>query len=174
MKNENEIFDWGIVVNFKKKNPKNPAKDKTVIVIDILLHLSKDSKEGNPIPCREGEEGEIEVVPVLHNLISQISSLRLYYPKDLRPPDNRKSVLKRIREVKKRFPDGPPLLNPITDMHIEDQVFKDIIKKIEALEKRLYAHSLHKVREYFYFVAVYLCTQIVHLNTLRKYSENLL
>ncbi|KAL6264815.1 hypothetical protein P5V15_004910 [Pogonomyrmex californicus] len=144
VKNENETFDWGIVVNFKKKNPKNPVKDKTVIVIDILLHLSKESKEGNPIPCHEDEEGEIEVVPILHNLISQISSLRLYYPKDLRPPDNRKSVLKTIREVKRRFPDGPPLLNPITDMHIEDQAFKDIVKKIEALEKRLYAHSLHK------------------------------
>lgn len=134
-------------MNFKKKNPKNPVKDKTVIIIDILLHLSKNSKEGNPIPCREGEEGEMEVVPVLNNLISQISSLRLYYPKDLRPPDNRKSVLKTIREVKKRFPDGPPLLNPITDMNIEDQSFIAIVQKIEALEKRLYAHSLHKVRD---------------------------
>ncbi|XP_029680470.1 exosome RNA helicase MTR4 [Formica exsecta] len=144
VKNECETFDWGIIVNFKKKNPKNPIKDKTIIVIDILLHISKNSKEGSPIPCREDEEGEMEVVPVLHNLISQISSLRLYYPKDLRPPDNRKSVLKTIREVKRRFPDGLPLLNPITDMHIEDQAFKDIVKKIEALERRLYAHPLHK------------------------------
>lgn len=147
MKSGNETFDWGIIVNFKKKTPKNPVKDKTVIVIDILLHISKNSKEGNPIPCREDEEGEMEVVPVLHHLISQISSLRLYYPKDLRPADNRKSVLKTIREVKKRFPDGPPLLNPITDMSIGDQAFKDIVKKIETLEKKLYAHSLHKVSD---------------------------
>ncbi|XP_071628148.1 exosome RNA helicase MTR4 isoform X2 [Temnothorax longispinosus] len=144
VKNENETFDWGMVVNFKKKNPKNPVKDKTVIVIDVLLHLSKDSKEGNPIPCRDGEEGEMEVVPVLHNLISQISSIRVHYQKDLRPPDNRKSVLKSIREVKKRYSGDLPLLNPITDMHIQDQAFKDIVKKIEVLEKRLYAHSLHK------------------------------
>ncbi|XP_029157020.1 exosome RNA helicase MTR4 [Nylanderia fulva] len=144
VRNECEAFDWGIVVNFKKKNPKNPVKDKTVIVVDVLLHISKDSKEGAPYPCREGEEGEIEVVPISHHLISQISSLRLYYPKDLRPSDNRRSVLKTIREVKKRFPEGPPLLNPITDMHIEAQAFKDIVKKTEALEKRLYAHPLHK------------------------------
>lgn len=142
-----ETFDWGIVVNFRKKTPKNPVKDKTVIVIDILLHISKQSKEGSPIPCRDGEEGDIEVVPVQHHLISQISSLRLYYPKDLRPPDNRKSVLKTIQEVKKRFPDGPPLLNPITDMRIEDQSFKDIVKKIETLEEKLYSHSLHKVSD---------------------------
>ena len=144
VKNENETFDWGIIVNFKKKNPKNPTKESTVIVIDILLYISKESSEGCPIPCREGEDGEVEVVPVVHTLISQISSLRLYYPKDLRPSDNRKSVLKTIQEVKKRFPDGPPLLNPITDMRIEDEAFKDVVKKIEVLEERLFAHPLHK------------------------------
>ncbi|XP_076280120.1 exosome RNA helicase Mtr4 [Lasioglossum baleicum] len=145
VKNENEMFDWGIIVNFKKKNPKNPTgKESTVIIIDILLHISKESSEGCPVPCHEGQEGEVEVVPVLHTLISQISSLRLYYPKDLRPSDNRKSVLKTIQEVKKRFPDGLPLLNPTTDMRIEDEAFKDIVKKIELLEERLYSHPLHK------------------------------
>ncbi|XP_076635759.1 exosome RNA helicase Mtr4 [Colletes latitarsis] len=144
VKNENEMFDWGIIVNFKKKNPTNPTKENTAIIIDILLHISKESSKGCPVPCREGEEGDMEVVPVLHTLISQISSLRLYYPKDLRPSDNRKSVLKTIQEVKKRFPDGPPLLNPITDMRIEDETFKDVVKKIEVLEERLYAHPFHK------------------------------
>ncbi|KAK0073851.1 hypothetical protein PV326_013002, partial [Microctonus aethiopoides] len=143
VKNDNDTFDWGIIVNFKKKNSRNP-KESATIIVDMLLHISKQSKEGAPIPCREDEEGEIEVVPVLHTLISQISSLRLYYPKDLRPSDNRKSVLKTIQEVKKRFPDGPPLLNPVTEMRIEDSSFKDIVKRIEILEERLFAHRLHK------------------------------
>lgn len=120
-------------------------KDKTVIVVDVLLHVSGESSEGNPLPCGEGEAGDMEVVPVLQSLISQISSLRVFYPKDLRPSDNRKSVLKTIQEVKKRFPDGPPLLNPITDMHIAEPGFKETIKKIETLEERLFAHPLHKV-----------------------------
>ncbi|XP_058789617.1 exosome RNA helicase MTR4 [Phymastichus coffea] len=144
VKNEHYEFDWGIIVNFKKKNPKNPEKEKTIIVIDILLHVSKESTESIPKPCPEGEEGESEVVPVLHTLISQISSLRVYYPKDLRPTDNRKSVLKTIQEVKKRFPEGPPLLNPIEDMKIVDSEFKDIIKRIEVLEERLFEHPMHK------------------------------
>lgn len=143
VKNEKDTFEWGIIVNFRKKNANNP-KEETVIIIDILLHVSKDSTDLAPIPCQEGEDGEIEVVPVLHKLISQISSLRLYYPNDLRPADNRKSVLKTIQEVKKRFPDGPPLLNPVTDMKIDDPNFKDIIKRIEVLEERLYAHPIHK------------------------------
>lgn len=133
-------------MNFKKKAPKNPAKDKTVIVIDVLLHISKESKEGNPIPCRNDEEGDVEVIPIVHNLISQISSIRLHYPKDLRPLDNRKIVLKTIQEAKKRFPKGLPLLHPIEDMKIQVEAFKDIVKKIELLEEKLYAHPLHKVR----------------------------
>lgn len=78
----------------------------------------------------------MEVVPVVHTLIYRISSLRVFYPKDLRPADNRKSVLKTINEVKKRFPEGPPLLNPIKDMKINDPVFKDCVSKIEMLEER--------------------------------------
>lgn len=148
MNNEKDKFDWGIVVNFKKKSsPKNPTKDATTIIVDVLMHVAKNSTETAPIPCPEDEEGEMEVVPVLHSLISHISSLRIHYPKDLRPVENRRSVLKTIREVKKRFKDdGLPLLNPITDMKIEDSKFKDIIQRIEVLEERLFAHPLHKVK----------------------------
>lgn len=148
IKNDQETFEWGIIVNFRKRPPTNP-KDSTVIIVDILLHLSKDSVEGNPIPSRKNEEGEVEVVPVLHTLIYKISSLRVQYPSDLRPVDNRKSVLKTIKEVKKRFPDGPPLLNPINDMKIKDPEFKEIIEKMEVLEKRLAEHPLHNVSSVF-------------------------
>lgn len=80
--------------------------------------------------------GDVEVVPVVHNLVYKISSLRVYYPTDLRPSDNRKSVLKTVAEVKKRFPDGIPLLNPIKDMKIDDTEFIDCMKKMEKYEKR--------------------------------------
>lgn len=73
---------------------------------------------------------------MVHTLLSQLSSLRVYYPKDLRPSDNRKAVLKTINEVKKRFPDGPPLLNPIKDMKIDDEVFTQCVKRIEKAEEK--------------------------------------
>jgi ATP-dependent RNA helicase DOB1 len=53
-------------------------------------------------------------------------------------------VLCLLQEVKKRFPNGIPLLNPVTDMNIKDPVFQDIVKRIESYEERLYAHPLHK------------------------------
>lgn len=78
----------------------------------------------------------MEIVPVVSKLIIKISSIRVHCPEDLRPKDNRKAMLKIIREVKKRFPEGPPLLNPIKDMNIKDEEFQDIVNKIEQLEKR--------------------------------------
>lgn len=45
-------------------------------------------------------------------------------------------MYKSIKEVKKRFPDGPPLLNPIDDMKITEPDFVDIVQKIEQLEKK--------------------------------------
>ncbi|XP_028158859.1 exosome RNA helicase MTR4 isoform X2 [Ostrinia furnacalis] len=154
VKTEKYEYDWGIIVNFRHKmnrgkkdkdKDQNPLTAEPAIVVDILLHVKKavgDEIDTN-VPCPPGESGDVEVVPVLHTLIYQISSLRVYYPKDLRPPDSRKSVLKTIGEVKKRFPEGPPLLNPIKDMKIEDKVFKECVDRIEKLEERLYAHPLH-------------------------------
>ncbi|KAJ8678016.1 hypothetical protein QAD02_013803, partial [Eretmocerus hayati] len=137
-------FDWGIIVNFKKKSSKDTDRCELSIIVDILLHVSNDSTPSAPTPCQDGDEGEMEVIPVGHRYISHISSLRLYHPKDLRSADSRRSVLKTIQEVKKRFPDGPPLLNPVEDMKIVDEEFKSIIRRIGILEERLYSHPLHK------------------------------
>ncbi|XP_047506504.1 exosome RNA helicase MTR4 [Pieris napi] len=152
IKTEKHEYDWGIIVNFrhktkgKKGKHENPLTAETVILVDTLLHVKKSSGDDpdTNVPCPPGETGDVEVVPVLHTLINQISSLRVYYPKDLRPADSRKSVLKTINEVKKRFPDGPPLLNPIKDMKIDEPVFKDCVDKIKVFEERLFAHPLHK------------------------------
>lgn len=145
-KENKEEFDWGVIVNFKKQtdDESNPLKSENVIIVDILLHVDDDYKESStPKPCPPGKQGSVEVVPVLHTLIFRISSLRVYYPKDLRPSDNRRSVLKTINEVKKRFPDGPPLLNPINDMHINDPNFKKIVDMLDKFEKQLFNHPLH-------------------------------
>jgi ATP-dependent RNA helicase DOB1 len=100
VKNEDDEFDWGIIVNFKKesevKKKENPLKSSPGLVVDILLHLKPGSNTQKPRPCPAGVQGDVEVVPVVNTLISHISSLRVYYPKDLRPLDSRKSVLKTI------------------------------------------------------------------------------
>lgn len=69
-------------------------------------------------------------------MITHISSVRLHCPGDLRSKDARKGMYKGVKEVKKRFPDGPPLLNPVKDMKINDPEFLKIVNMIENLEKR--------------------------------------
>ncbi|CAD0194950.1 unnamed protein product [Chrysodeixis includens] len=177
VKTEKHEFDWGIIVNFRhktgkgKKHEENPLTAETVIIVDILLHVKKSTGQDTDTkqPCPPGEVGDVEVVPVLHTLIYQISSLRVYYPKDLRPADNRKSVLKTIGEVKKRFPDGPPLLNPIKDMKINESVFIECVDRIKRLEERLYSHDLHNDKNRGALTAAYETKQELsqELNTLK-------
>lgn len=168
---ETDEFDWGIIVNFKKQDSSsNPLKSETQVIVDILLHVNDSfEKNAQPKPCPKNEKGSVEVVPVLHTLISKISSLRVYFPNDLRPSDNRRSVLKTIQEVKKRFPNGPPLLNPIADMHIKDAEFQKIVDQIEQYEKRLFAHSLHESPELSDLYARY--TEKLQLQTDLKVSK---
>ncbi|XP_064625845.1 exosome RNA helicase MTR4-like [Lineus longissimus] len=152
--NGEDDFDWGIVVNFQKKatqskapNP-NPNETEAVYVVECLLHLTKESARNsntaNIKPCPPGEKGEMQVVPIMLSLITAISTIRVYIPQDLRPLDNRQSVLKAIQEVKKRFDGILPVLDPIEDMNIKERGLKDIIKKTEAFEHRMYSHTLHK------------------------------
>ncbi|NXE25029.1 MTREX helicase, partial [Ardeotis kori] len=149
VKNEGDDFGWGVVVNFSKKSNVKPNSGELdpLYVVEVLLHCSKDSLKNSATeaakPARPDEKGEMQVVPVLVHLLSAISSVRLYIPKDLRPIDNRQSVLKSIQEVQKRFPDGVPLLDPIDDMGIKDQGLKKVIQKVEAFEHRMYSHPLH-------------------------------
>ncbi|MGH0172476.1 UNVERIFIED_CONTAM: hypothetical protein FKN15_005183 [Acipenser sinensis] len=149
VKNDEDDFGWGVVVNFSRKsNVKASTGDlDPLYVVEVLVHCSKESVKNAATdaakPVKPGEKGEMQVVPVMLHLLRAISSVRLYIPKDLRSFDNRQSVLKSIQEVQKRFPDGVPLLDPIDDMGIKDQGLKKVIQKVEAFEHRMYSHTLH-------------------------------
>nr|XP_020476728.1 superkiller viralicidic activity 2-like 2 [Monopterus albus] len=148
VKSDNTDFGWGVVVNFcKKTNVKTSTDSEPLYVVEVLLHCSKDSVKDAATeaakPATPGETGEMQVVPVMLHLLTAISSVRLYIPKDLRPLDNRQLMLKSIQEVQKRFPDGVPLLDPIDDMGIKDPALKKVIQKVEAFEHRMYSHPLH-------------------------------
>ncbi|XP_026465811.1 exosome RNA helicase MTR4-like [Ctenocephalides felis] len=162
VKNTLHEYDWGMVVNYKKqrvtqrpirgrRNPNPMSDEEHHVIVDILLHIAKIDDAANssqvskiPPPCLEGETGDIEVISVEHGAIWKISSVRVHCPNDLRPIDSRKSMFKTIQEVKKRFPEGPPLLKPIEEMHIKDEEFLNCKNLIEQFEERLYKHPLHK------------------------------
>jgi ATP-dependent RNA helicase DOB1 len=86
--------------------------------------------------------GRMEVVPVVMSTVDSISSVRIQLPKDLKSIDHRLDLRKTVEEVKRRFPDGVPCLDPIKNMGIKDESFKNLVKKIEIMESRLTANPL--------------------------------
>ncbi|XP_030761641.1 exosome RNA helicase MTR4 [Sitophilus oryzae] len=154
LKTQEAEYDWGAVVNFKKVQVFDPQKNRgkfrakptTKLQLDVLLHVVPEEGNDNviPKPCNDGQKGEVEIVSVDSKFVTHVSSVRLFCPPDLTSRDSRKSVHKGIKEVKKRFPEGPPLLNPVKDMKIQEPDFLDIVRKIEILEKKLFEHPLHK------------------------------
>ena len=59
--------------------------------------------------------------------IDSISHLRIVLPKDLRQEQARDTVWKSVLEVQRRFPKGIPLLDPVENMGIKDEKFKELI-----------------------------------------------
>ena len=150
-------FGWGAVVNF---TPRKPAKDQKPedispqqsFILDVLLQVADTSSNGTRThtdlphgvyPPKDGEKSKMEVVPILLSCVESIGHVRIFLPADLKQQDQRNSARKSIDEVKRRFPDGIAVLDPIENMGITDASFKKLLRKIEVLESRLLANSLH-------------------------------
>jgi ATP-dependent RNA helicase DOB1 len=149
-------FGWGVVVTYTQRTAPKGSTEEIIpqhsYMLDVLLNVSDSSSVGTKTPTElppgvyppgKGEKGKMEVVPLLLSCIEAIGYVRLFLPKDLRQASDRESVRKLLNEVKKRFPDGIAVLDPIENMGIEDSSFKKLLRKIELLESRLISNPLH-------------------------------
>lgn len=69
--------------------------------------------------------------------IERVSQVRIFAPQALSSLEARKKVALSVKEVIKRFPEGPPLLDPIKDLGIKDSGFNILIERAEALAIRM-------------------------------------
>ena len=163
-------FGWGAVVAFapRKANKGEVFPPQESYIVDVLLLVGSDNKfaptvnDGLPPgvrPPAPGDKGKMEVVPVVLNCIESIGHIRVFLPTDLKTAEQRNNVRKSLNEVKKRFPDGIAILDPIDNMMIKDDSFKRLLRvrvsrplaacmtnarqKIEVLESRLLTNPLH-------------------------------
>ncbi|KAH9223539.1 rRNA-processing arch domain-containing protein [Leptodontidium sp. 2 PMI_412] len=157
IKHKDQDFGWGAVVKFSpvrttKGQGAEEAPPQESFMLDVLLLVSSEFSAGTqslgPIPAGlrppTGEDkGKMEVVPVLLSCIEAIGHVRIFLPLDLKPADQRSIVRKSLDEVKRRFPDGIAVLDPIENMGITDDSFKKLLRKIEVLESRLLSNPLH-------------------------------
>lgn len=145
-------FGWGVVITYNKvnvKGKKDPEAEPEYI-LDVLLYCSNDSSASKDAagrtvgirPAEKENEGAMMAIPVSLNAIECLSHIRLNLPKNIRTKDALTSIYKSILEVKKRFPENIPLLDPVTNMGIKDPAFKKLAEKIVRLEKALLSHPL--------------------------------
>jgi ATP-dependent RNA helicase DOB1 len=132
-------FGWGAVVAFtaRKADKGEVLPPQESYIVDVLLCVASDAKfaptasDGLPPGVRPpgpGDKGKMEVVPVILNCIESIGHLRVFLPNDLKATEQRNNVRKALGEIKKRFPDGIAVLDPIENMNIKDDSFKKLLR----------------------------------------------
>ncbi|OTB03521.1 hypothetical protein M426DRAFT_60171 [Hypoxylon sp. CI-4A] len=155
-------FGWGVIANVtKRKDPKFGEKEyapQESYFMDVFLRLdpkcdpfgSTNSSKAMPDGARASDPNKdsvFEVIPCMLTCIKALSQIRVFMPKEVTNREDvesvRKQVLKSLKEVERRFPDGMPVLDPIENMNITDDSFKKLLRKIEVLESRLLANPLH-------------------------------
>lgn len=72
------------------------------------------------IPSEAGKVAKMNVVSIYMNCVEDVSSIRIFMPKDLRPAPNRTTVQKTVEEVVKRYGGNVPCLDPVKDMKVGD------------------------------------------------------
>ena len=142
IKHNDNDFGWGAVVNFTPRKPGRDQKAEEITpqqsyVIDVLLQVADTSSNGTRThhdlpqgvqPAPDGEKSKMEVVPILLSCIESIGHVRIFLPADLKSADQRNTAKKSIDEVKRRFPDGIAVLDPIENMGITDTSFKNTLR----------------------------------------------
>jgi ATP-dependent RNA helicase DOB1 len=150
-------FGWAAVINFARREPDRnsttPLLPQESWILDVALECADDSSSPgtnafNSLPpgvrpAQEGEKAKVEVVPVVLKCVHGISTFRIFPPNDITTPSDRAKIQRALAEVKKRFPDGIPKLDPVDQMNIKDNSFKELIRKIEVMESRLVTNPLH-------------------------------
>ena len=134
-------FGWASVVKFTQRKQRPDSTEEMTAqqsyILDVVLLVVQGSSVGTKThqdlppgirPPQKGEKGVMEVVPVLMSCVDAISHIRLHLPTDLRSADQRRIVKRAMEEVHKKFPDGPAVLDPITNMQITDASFKDLLR----------------------------------------------
>lgn len=142
-------WGWGVVVSFRRHEVRgvkgaksgDPLGDASEYEIDVMLRCEPGAAEGveaggNLEPARDPENAELHVLPLSLSDVEGLSSVRVSLPKDLRTPDSRHSVLKVLREVERRFPEGVPLLHPFDDLDIETdkELIAKLLRKLESVQ----------------------------------------
>ncbi|CAH6719350.1 ATP-dependent RNA helicase DOB1 [[Candida] jaroonii] len=151
-------YGWGMVASFNKrinkKHSSHSFSDHDSYIVQVFIYsMFIDApvnliKPFNPElpegirPSASGEKSRAEYIPITLSSIEKISSVRLKMPEDFKSSSAKRNLLKTLKDLPKKLPDGIPLMDPVKSMKIEDQNFKGILRKIDVLESKILSNPL--------------------------------
>lgn len=153
-------YGWGMVASFSKRSNKRDSSQTytdhelylvSVFVctmfadapVNLIKPFNPDFPEGIR-PSKEGEKLRAEYVPITLDSIQAISSVRLKVPDDFKSSTAKRNLVRTLRDLPKKLPDGIPLMDPVESMKIEEPEFKTLLRKIDVLESKLATNPLHE------------------------------
>ena len=168
-------WGWGVVLGYQKKLvPEHTARVgaditstsddlqhqptqymETTYVVELCLECEDVPGPLRPLSlaARRNGTGPVElrgqgqIVMVTLDAIDEISSVRLTVPKDMKRQNVRNDIAKTIREACKSFDGNLPRLDPVTDMHVEDDAFRGMMHEKEVLEDSLHSDARFRSKE---------------------------
>lgn len=152
-------YGWGMVASFSKRsNKRNPSQvftdHESYIVSVFVCSMFVDSpvnliKPFNPLlpegirPASGDEKSRAEYIPITLDSIEAISSVRLKVPEDFKSSTAKRNMVRTLKDLPRKLPDGIPLMDPVQSMKIDDLDFKMLLRKIDVLEGKLASNPLH-------------------------------
>lgn len=151
-------YGWGMVQSFNKRQTKRSSvvySDHESYIVQVFIYsMFVDSpvnliKPFNPElpegirPSKPGEKSRAEYIPITLNSIQQISSVRLKVPTDFKSSSAKRNLLKTLKDLPKKFPDGIPIMDPVTSMKINDDEFKLLLRKIDVVDSKIMKNPIH-------------------------------
>ena len=85
---------------------------------------------------------ELRILPVRLSALGDLTAVKLVLPPNRARPGERALLSARLAEVLRRFAGAPTLLDPRTDLRLDDRAFIDLLNQREELQKRLAASPL--------------------------------
>ena len=120
-----------------------PGKGRKEDVGNIQLLWRGTSRTCRPVRNDDDKNMvSLRVFTVSTESIERLSAVRIFIPQDVTPVEARRKVSVSLNEVKKRFPDGIPLLDPVQDLGIKDAAFRTLLDRAQTLAEAISSHQL--------------------------------
>ncbi|CAX40855.1 DEAD-box ATP-dependent RNA helicase, putative [Candida dubliniensis CD36] len=150
-------YGWGMVTTFTKRNRRHQEEftpHEAYVVEVFVTTMFIDSpvnliKKFNPLlpegirPAKAGEQTRAEFISITLSSIEKISTVRLRVPDDYKSSTAKRTLVKTLKDLPKRLPDGIPLIDPVQSMKITDDDFKKLLQKIDILDSKIVSNPLN-------------------------------